>query len=360
MLSQIKDAFGDEAKEVEDKLKASDKKRNGEFSGRWGELADEIQDVEECEVQDLDMGKQSLRLAHEIRDLNAYSLDRLQQQAESLDRTQHHLKETDNNLNQANRTLDGMENGLGHVKNIFTPNVHKNKVGAFEKLDRTVNAGKEDYTDIPILIKHPNDFLEPGLFRFGEKRFRCVNSERQEIKKYSYIYGQVYQIIVRARHQHLDIKFKDSQDRFRCCTSFMQAVVNELFLRTKPGQILLIHEPETRRFQYGNLAIREMTLRGARSDGEGIETTSDEAFTSSTANYASLLSGAPGTVQEAQEVQDSQINDLSKLVSDIDSINAAMSGELRRQNGQLDDINKQTNKTLLKANETTFRTTKLK
>lgn len=85
MLSQIKDAFDvdDDVKEqVQQKLDASaGKKPSGEFSGRWGELAEEIKTVEECEVPDLDIGKRSMRLAHEIQEINTQTLERMQQQA---------------------------------------------------------------------------------------------------------------------------------------------------------------------------------------------------------------------------------------------------------------------------------------
>lgn len=49
--------------------------------------------------------------------------------------------------------------------------------------------------------------MEPGLLRFGDKRFHCVDGERKEIKKYNYSYTEVYQIVIRARHQHVDMKY---------------------------------------------------------------------------------------------------------------------------------------------------------
>ena len=77
---------------------------------------------------------------------------------ESLDRTERNIKETDNYLKQAGRQLDGLESTVGQMKNTFTPNLHKNKLSAYEAINREVSTAREKYTDIPILIKQPNDF----------------------------------------------------------------------------------------------------------------------------------------------------------------------------------------------------------
>ena len=73
----------------------------------------------------------------EIRDIQTSTLERLQSQAESLDRTEYQLKETRNSLAHGSRTLDGIESGAGQLKNMLTPNLHKGK-GPHEQIDRTV------------------------------------------------------------------------------------------------------------------------------------------------------------------------------------------------------------------------------
>jgi hypothetical protein len=100
-----------------------------------------------------------------------------------------------------------------------------------------------EYIDIPILLKYPNcsctcvstaiyhlktwltdwrqhkltDYhaalatrllgaVEKCTLRFGEMRFFCVKEDDTEIKSYTYDYPTVVTAIVRARHQHLDIR----------------------------------------------------------------------------------------------------------------------------------------------------------
>lgn len=62
----------------------------------------------------------------------------------------------------------------------------------------------------------------------------------------------------------ITISFHNGIDRFRCCTSFVQAVVNEIVLRTKQGQVSVVFEPGVKEFQYGSLVIRSQTLKSSR------------------------------------------------------------------------------------------------
>lgn len=84
------------------------------------------------------------------------------------------------------------------------------------------------------------------------------------------------------------------------------------------------------------------------------------AFTTPKARYAGLLTDAPGAIQDAQAVQDAQVNDLLGVVSDISAIDTAMDDELKRQNQQLDNMHKQTDKNLQQTNKATYRLTRLK
>ena len=121
--------------------------------------------------------------------------------------------------------------------------------------------------------------VEPGILRFGEKIFFCLDGDRKVMKKFSFSYADVTLLVLRVRALHLDIRcnsfayfflsffnfwnqfhrFNNTVERFRLCSSFIQAIVNELFLRTPNGQISFIKEPGTRQFQYGSYAIREIT-----------------------------------------------------------------------------------------------------
>jgi len=335
------------------------KDQDRELDGRWGAFANEVKKgtVEDYEKINLKVGDDALRLAEEIKELGAETLSRMKEQAETLDRVERNVLETKNNLDRGDRIIDGVSSVGGQLKNLVTPDMYKNKLGAYEKKDRTVDVEeREDFTDVPILMKHSNDYLEPALLRFGNKRFVCVNAERVEVKQYCYSYVQVASIIMRARHQHVDIRFHDGTDRFRCCTSFVQAVVNEIVLRTKPGQVTVVHEPGTKQFQYGSLAIREQTLQASRDDTWSAE---GGFFQAPKSNTTRLMTNAPEEIQDRMKKQDEQINALSGAVSDFRSIDAAIKKEALREIDQLDTIHEKTNKALLTANKDAFRAAKL-
>ena len=69
-----------------------------------------------------------------------------------------------NYLDRGDRLLDGVETFAGSVKNTITPDRYKKGLGAFNAPDRAIHLeGQENFVDVPILVKHSNDDLEPGL-----------------------------------------------------------------------------------------------------------------------------------------------------------------------------------------------------
>lgn len=334
-------------------------KKDEELQGRWGQFAAEIKQptVDDYETVDLKTGEQALRTAMEIRQIGSETLTKMTEQAEALDRIERNILETKNNLDRGDRILDGVSSVGGQLKNLVTPDMYKNKFGAYEAKDRSINIEEQEkFTDVPILVKHSNDYLEPSLLRFGDKKFICVNTSGTKMKQYVYSYVQVSSIIMRARHQHIDIRFHDGTERFRCCTSFVQAVVNEIVLRTKPGQVTVVHEPGTKQFQYGSLAIRDQTLQASRDDTWSAE---GGFFQAPKSDTAKLVSNAPNEVKQQLKKQDEQINALTDVVTDFTAINKAQKNELEREIDQLDKIHEKTNKALKKANKDAFRTAKL-
>lgn len=57
-----------------------------------------------------------------------------------LDRVERNVLETKNNLDRGDRIIDGVSSIGGQLKNLVTPDMYKNKLGAYEKIDRTVRS----------------------------------------------------------------------------------------------------------------------------------------------------------------------------------------------------------------------------
>lgn len=345
-------------KEKKEKLDAKQfKYDDDEFKGRWGEFAEDLRQhtAEDYEEVDTRVGQDALRTALEIRQIGAGTLARLEEQAESLDRTDRSIQETKVNVDQGDRILDGVESAVGQAKNLVTPNMHKRKLKAFEKTDRTIQmAEDEHFLDVPILVKLPNDSLIPALMRFGDRRIICVDETLKEMKDYEYTYDQIGAIVLRARHQHADIKFHDGTERFRCCTSFVQAVVNEVILRTKPNQVTVLFEPNVKQFQYGSLAIR---AQGSRDDAWSVQGAG--FFKAAKADASRIITNAPEEVADALAIQDEQVNDLQSVVDDLDAISSAIGNEGQRQVDQLGKMHKTADKTLKTAHKDAFRTKRM-
>lgn len=84
------------------------------------------------------------------------------------------------------------------------------------------------------------------MLRFGEKKFWCVSMVTgKKLKNMEYVYSVVGAVVMRARHQHLDIRFNDGTERFRCMSSFVQGITNELVI--KAPHIGVVFEPGTKR-----------------------------------------------------------------------------------------------------------------
>ena len=48
--------------------------------------------------------------------------------------------------------------------------------------------------------------VEPGILRFGEKIFFCLDGDRKVMKKFSFSYADVTLLVLRVRALHLDIR----------------------------------------------------------------------------------------------------------------------------------------------------------
>ena len=82
--------------------------------------------------------------------------------------------------------------------------------------------------------------VEPGILRFGDRTFRCINSEREEIKRFTYSYDQVTRITIRARHQHMDLQLVSSLGEWSVLTNLWpvsetQQIVSAVALRSCKG-----------------------------------------------------------------------------------------------------------------------------
>lgn len=178
-------------------------------------------------------------------------------------------------------------------------------------------------------------------------------------------YEKVEKLQVRARHQHLDIRcnlkliflttrFKDNLPRFRMCVSDIQGVVNELVVRTKPGQVEVIFEPGTRKFPYGKPNLKEASntnSKNGRSEG-GFKRTTQKITTT-------MFKDQDDDTKKQIMEQENDLDELSDILGDLNAIANTMGTELDRQNEQLDRVDRRVDEGNAKLKRTNQRIDKL-
>jgi len=187
--------------------------------------------------------------------------------------------------------------------------------------------------DIEILCKLPNDSLEPAILVLKNTGFECVDPETDELihRKYDFEYSNIAEIVMRARHEHMDIRFIDGTERFRLMSSYLQIITNELFIRCESG-IQITFEPGAKDFEYDDPKI-SVVPPSSRQKGGGFSRFG--ALTST----SSLLEGADQETIDDLDLTDQHLEQISRLVNQTNNIAISMGTEIDRQSGQLDRIN---------------------
>ncbi|KAL6062727.1 hypothetical protein QOT17_011171 [Balamuthia mandrillaris] len=272
--------------------------------------------------------KRALKAALEARDLGQDTLQELSIQAEQIDRIENDIEKVHGNLDKGERLMRGIESLGGYVLNNVTNPVSSAKGTNFT--DRTLHVAKRTkVVTLEILIKHKNDHLAPATLQFEEDIFRCLENGEQ-IRGMQWRYDSVDRVVVRSRPLHLDIRFL-KQDRFRICSSYLQAIVNEMYLRVATCQV--VFEAGAKSFDYGDPSLVIATKK-SRDDGGG-----GSAFFGVRKQAPDLVSdNVSQEVKQALQEQQDDLDQIEMLVGEMGGMGVTISTELDRQNQQLDRV----------------------
>eukprot|EP01095_Lingulamoeba_sp_RSL-Kostka_P012982 TRINITY_DN5255_c0_g2_i2.p1 TRINITY_DN5255_c0_g2~~TRINITY_DN5255_c0_g2_i2.p1 ORF type:complete len:519 (-),score=177.15 TRINITY_DN5255_c0_g2_i2:184-1740(-) len=350
-------------------LDIEEEKEEEEDNGRWSTFIDTVGNatVDDYEKVDLDTTKKAVQIAKDIREVNAYTIENLEKQDEILDNIYHNTKETKNNIERSDRVIDGISSWTGQVKNAVTPDLYKNGVKRKDNDNKIKVKANIYFTDIPILIKHPSDSFEPAVLRFADDNLYCVDLiAGKKIKPYIYDYDKIRSIVIRARHQHLDIRFNDNKDRFRCMSSFVQGITNEVILRTRSSQVSVIFEPGTKQFQYGSLELRGQSTCGSRTNdiSKGFSSSSKNGFYTLQQNKqnvktSQILNRAPEEVIADLDENDEDIDILIDVLADVKNSTNAINVSLEDSNKKIDKTLKNVHKARDKLHKDNYRAKRL-
>mmetsp|Transcript_11130 Transcript_11130/g.12250 ORF Transcript_11130/g.12250 Transcript_11130/m.12250 type:complete len:527 (+) Transcript_11130:41-1621(+) len=304
---------------------------------------------------DVDRSKRLVGLAHEIRGQGAEVLTELELQAERIDRIEGHVDNIHRNLDESNRLLKGIESLPAYIGHSMRKK-KKNKPREPYK-DRSIAINQPDaYMEVEILYKQSDDSLLPAILRFARDYFCCLNAETERLisTKDKWEYGEVTSAVLRARHEHLDIRFSTQRcERLRMMSSYNQIIVNEIILRTKEKQVKVLFEPGIEPFDYGHPRISSQPVSNIRTQNTFVRR---DALPKTS---ALLSKNVDKKIKSDLDLTDQHIDEIGMLVGDLGNMAVAMGTEIDRSAAQIKRINEKTETATMRMESGTKRMDKL-
>lgn len=307
-----------------------------------------------------------LQIAVETDSMQNAALAQVVAQGEQIDRIEGHLDNMSHTLKKADHLMKGIES-LGYY--MFGGKDKKYNQKREQALkDRSLKLPKDrpPIFEIEVLYKKQDDSLVQAILVLEEDFFKVINPENDTLidKGTKYPYKDIIQVILRARHEHMDVRFpngkKDPSGRLRIMSSYLQVITNQLYLRCKAQNHNphVIFEPGVRQFNYQDERVSKMPplardVRGTlgQSGGGGVSSGgSQNAFVRpNSVKTADLLSESSQETRNDMARVESQLDEVHKIAMGINTKAQALNVELDRQNeqlgridGKVDDVTAQT------------------
>lgn len=191
--------------------------------------------------------------------------------------------------------------------------------------------------DIEILCKNKDDSFTPALLRLFKDNFQCIDPTTGRVLQndYAWNYDFIDCVVMRARHEHMDIRFHPPRDRFRCMSSYLQVITNELVLRGPKDKIKVIFEPGVRTFAYKDPRISMQPTVSRATAATGFVRNDARQKTSDL-----LSSNADPQLRKDLDETDGVIDEISDALSVMHDQALTGREEIIRQTEQLDRVNR--------------------
>jgi hypothetical protein len=296
---------------------------------------------------DVETSKRALALANEIYQTSSESLVELAQQGETLDRIESNLNNIHYNLDKSDKLLRGIESLPAYIGNSLKKK-KRPPPPAPVKNDHSINIKKAPTPpmDIEILCKNKDDSFSQALLRLYDTEFSCIDPDTGRLlpRTQTWKYTEIESVVMRARHQHMDIRFRGGLDRFRLMSSYLQVITNEIVLRLQESQgdaqqpvtIKVQFEAGVKQFEYGDPRISVQPTRvrdGGQGGGPGF-------YRKDAGKSASQLlsNNASQKVREDLDMTDQHLDEISRLVDGVGDMAVTMNDTLGRQQIQIERI----------------------
>ncbi len=217
------------------------KKKKKVNDGTMGTLPmddEQAQATEQRGKVDKESARRGVAKMNQAKQMGVATLEELDRQREVVHGMDQRLENMTADLKHNERHLRGIESIGGAIANKATKDKTKRKDLVFESREEKIMQVQKRDAEVEVLFKFANDKLVPALLIFKEKVFVCAeagNKTKLVMTGAQWEYSEVKMILLRARHQHLDVWFKTGgkEKRIRMMTSHVQWVTNEFALRCK-------------------------------------------------------------------------------------------------------------------------------
>eukprot|EP00013_Stygamoeba_regulata_P007825 CAMPEP_0177678028 /NCGR_PEP_ID=MMETSP0447-20121125/28769_1 /TAXON_ID=0 /ORGANISM="Stygamoeba regulata, Strain BSH-02190019" /LENGTH=547 /DNA_ID=CAMNT_0019186961 /DNA_START=102 /DNA_END=1746 /DNA_ORIENTATION=- len=317
---------------------------------------------------DLDTSKNALRIALDTREMGADTLEELERQRRQLDRIEHNVENIHHNLDRGERMIRGLESVGGGLKNTFTRDKTKKNYRQYDEKDhhRDWQNRKNRNVDIVILLKRDDDSFASVRLTLENESFHVKDEDGNKVKGLSWSYDMVDEVVLRARPQHVDVRFKDKTPRFRMMSAHVQAIVNELVIRARAlGETpKVLFEPNAKQFHYGTYRLALSGSSMSKAGGEGAEGGATDAasagFIRPKIKASELLSqNADAETRRALDMQDQHLDQIIDVVDDIHHMGVVMKEEIVDSTEQIDRINRRVDHANVRVHKSNFKMKKM-
>jgi hypothetical protein len=268
--------------------------------------------------------------------LQNQTAETITRQGEQLNRIGTKIDGIENSLDRAHHLLRGVESCRYYV---FGTQKNKNAPAREQALkNKTASAapGAPPAIELDILFKKQDDSVLPCIMILDTTTFSCIDPRNGKLmdKNTQWKYDQIEQLIMRARHEHMDVRFKGSgppkERRLRLMSSYLQVLTNQLWARaTKAGNasIKIEFEPLVRKFDYKDerVLIVPPSSRETAAGGAG-------GFVRNTPKVSSMLSDSSAQTQQDMDYVENNLDQVLELTKGMNRRGQEMNDQLGHQN----------------------------
>eukprot|EP00211_Chloroparvula_japonica_P002989 CAMPEP_0119125374 /NCGR_PEP_ID=MMETSP1310-20130426/4671_1 /TAXON_ID=464262 /ORGANISM="Genus nov. species nov., Strain RCC2339" /LENGTH=505 /DNA_ID=CAMNT_0007115435 /DNA_START=145 /DNA_END=1662 /DNA_ORIENTATION=- len=293
----------------------------------------------------VDGSKRAVRLGHEARAEAVEILAELDRQGEKLDKIEETMDRIHANLDRSERLVRGITSVGGATANLVTLDNTKNRkipeAILREHAARMEWQNDERAPQLEILLKLQSEaYVEAYIVFKGDKFAIKEKASGKYIAQHAWTYDMVKYLVLRARPLHLDVRFRDQSPRLRLMACCVQAVVNELYLRTlsRRKDILVLFEPNIKPFDYGSYALALHLVPSTKDNPGGATYKAHKQV-----GTADLLSDdvSEDTKRDVREAE-KNMEEVYDLACDLEKIGEIMEKNLVDTTEQMKRIDKKT------------------